>query len=90
MKVIINACFGGFGVSDEWAERLGDVADDIDELRYNAELIEAIENGEDVDGHCSNLKVFEIPADCTDYEINEYDGLESIICVIDGKIHHIY
>ena len=90
MKVIINVCYGNFGVSEEWARRLGTIAYNTKELRYNTELIEAIENGEDVNASYSRLKVVEIPANCTDYEIEEYDGCESIAYVVDGKIHHIY
>ena len=90
MKVIINVCYGGFGVSDEWAKHLGTLAYDTKRLRHNTELIEAIENGEDVNASYSRLKVVEIPANCTDYEIEEYDGCESVAYVVDGKIHHIY
>ena len=57
MKMIINTCFGGFGVR------------------------------EDVDGYCAELEVVEIPDGATDYYLNEYDGMESIIYVLDGKLH---
>ena len=43
-----------------------------------------------VSGLCARLKVVEIPDEATDWEIDEYDGSESIICVVDGKIRHIY
>jgi hypothetical protein len=33
--------------------------------------------------------VVEIPNEATDYEILEYDGLEEVVCVIDGKLHWI-
>lgn len=86
MKLIINACYGGFSVSKEWADRLGTYTHD-DDLRYNAELISAIEAGENVNGTCASLKVVELPDNCTDHYINEYDGVEDVIYVVDGKLH---
>jgi hypothetical protein len=86
MKLIINTCYGGFSVSKEWAERLGVDAYDSEELRYNAKLISAIEAGEDVNGTYAELKVVELPEDCTDYYVEEYDGAESVIYVVDGKL----
>ena len=59
-------------------------------LRCDAKLIKAVEaNAEAVNGPCAKLKVVEIPEEATDWEINEYDGLESITYVVDGKLHHI-
>ena len=46
-------------------------------------------DAEAVNGICAKLKVVEIPEEATDWEINEYDGLESITYVVDGKLHHI-
>lgn len=34
------------------------------------------------------LEVVEIPEEATDWEIDEYDGQESITYVVDGKIYH--
>ena len=47
-----------------------------------------IEAGEDISGDYAKLKVVEIPDNFTDYEINDYDGVETLIYVIDGKIYH--
>ena len=90
MKVIINVCFGGFGVKEEVEEKLGLTKMDEEEIRYNPELIALIESGEDVSDEFANLKVVELPDDCTDYYIDEYDGNESIIYVVDGKLHWAY
>lgn len=87
MKLIINGCYGGFGVKDEVMERLGLTSQDSEETRMNPELIALIESGEDVNDCCANLVVVELPDDCTDYYIDEYDGLESVIYVVDGKLH---
>ena len=87
MKLVINTRYGGFSVSKEWAERLGVYYHDEENLRYNAELISAIEAGEDVNGTFADLKVVELPENCTDHYVDEYDGLESVIYVVDGKLH---
>jgi hypothetical protein len=46
-------------------------------------------DAEAINGACAKLKVVEIPEEATDWELNEYDGLESITYVVDGKLHHI-
>ena len=63
MKLVINTCYGGFSVSQEWAERLGVHYHDEENLRYNAELISAIEAGKNVNGTFADLKVVELPDD---------------------------
>ena len=87
MKMIINTCIGGFGVREDVEKKLG--LDNLheDEIRTNPELIAMIEAGEDVNGHCAELEVVEIPDRATDYYLNEYDGMESLIYVLDGKLH---
>ena len=87
MKMIINACFGGFGVREDVEKKLGLDSMREDEIRTNPELIAMIEAGEDVDGYCAELKVVEIPDSATDYYLDEYDGAESIIYVLNGKLH---
>lgn len=91
MKIIINTCYGGFGVSEEWAKD-HNIKDryNSDILRHNTDLINAIEAGGKVNAPFSRLKVIEIPADSTYYEVEDYDGYEWIACVINGKIRHIY
>ena len=91
MKIVINSCFGGFGLSDFAVKALG--------LKYaysfidrtDPALIHIIEEfgPKACSGLCAELKVVEIPDNATDWEFDDYDGLENIICVVDGKIHHI-
>ena len=52
--------------------------------RTNSELIQFVEDWPTL---CGDLKVVIIPDSATDWEINEYDGLESVIYVEDGKIY---
>ena len=89
MKLVINKCYGGFGLSDWAMEQLGiNVYYDID--RTDSRLVELVENfPKKVDNFYSNLIVVSIPATSTDWEIDEYDGLETVIYVIDGKIRRV-
>ena len=87
MKIVLNKCYGGFGLDDELAEKY-----ELDEWsvdRTDEKLIELVEKyGEDAEGAHAKLKVVEIPDEATDWEIDEYDGYESVIYVVDGKIYH--
>lgn len=89
MKMIINDCFGGFGIRQEILEKfkltMYPEGDDI--VRTNPQLIKMIEAGEDISDDYASLKVVEIPDESTDYFLDEYDGLESIIYVLNGKLH---
>lgn len=85
MKFVLNKCFGGFGLSNWAKEQMGC----SEPYRDDPEFVSLIEEYSDkVSGSCAELKVIEIPDNTTDYEIDEYDGFESIIYVVDGKIHH--
>lgn len=90
MKIIINRRYGGFSISHEAAKEIGVGWVTGTDLRVNPELIKLIEDGKDCNGFCAKLKVVEIPSDATDYEIDDYDGMESIICVVNGKLVRIY
>ena len=90
MLYVINANYGGFSVPDEVMNTLGcgryafDYSDDI---RTNEVLIAWVRE------HCNNvgndLALINIPDNATDWELNEYDGLESITAVVNGKIVHL-
>lgn len=91
MRIVINTCFGGFHIPAELCETCGlSRYDDID--RSDSRLVDFVETHADADGrYCEDyavLVVVEIPDTCTDWEVSEYDGLESIIYVVDGKIRH--
>lgn len=87
MKIVLNKCYGGFGLDEKLAEQYGIDKWSVD--RSDALLVELVEKyGEDAGGSYSELEIVEIPDEATDWEINEYDGFESAIYVVDGKIHH--
>lgn len=124
MKVVINRCYGGFGLSDKAIMRYAELkgitlyadkhdgwntyytipvneANHIHEEcrekgnfneynnvyfstysigldRTDPVLIQVIEElGESANGMCAKLKIIEIPDDI-EWEVNEYDGMESI------------
>lgn len=82
MKVVINRCYGGFGLSEKAYEYLGIPWDGYGfkfrdgEDRENLKLVECVEKlGEDANGTFAELKVVDIPDD-VEYMIEEYDGIE--------------
>jgi len=82
MKIVINACFGGFGLSDEafelYLKKKGMERIDNDIPRDDLDLIKVVEElGDKANGCCAELKIVEIP-DNIKWEINEYDGSETI------------
>lgn len=85
MKFVLNKCFGGFRLSD-WAEEQMGCSEPE---RNDPKFVTLVTNHfTEVSGFCAALVVVEIPDDSTDYEIDEYDGYESITYVVDGKIYH--
>lgn len=87
MKMVVNKCYGGFGVSKAVAEFL-ELPYAFEADRYDVRLIDIIENNKmPFNGEFANLKVVEIPDCATDHYIEEYDGFEHVIYVLDGKIH---
>ena len=83
MKIVVNADFGGFGygVSKEYKECVFAYEND----RANSELVAFVENHPD---DCGDLAIMTIPDDATDWDIQEYDGNENLIYVVNGKIHY--
>lgn len=84
MEIVINVDYGGFGLSElaekEYAKRKG-----IEECPYcgdiprnDSDLIAVVRKfGEAANCRYSKLKIVEIP-DGVDWEIGEYDGLETV------------
>ena len=83
MKIVVNADYGGYGcgVAEEYEDFVGTHESD----RTNPELVAFVEEHPEA---CGDLIVVEIPDTATDWEMDEYDGWESIIYVVDGKICH--
>ena len=89
MKIVVNKCFGGFSVSEKVRDALGlnSVYGEID--RTDPKLIELVETlGDEANGRAARLRIVNIPDDSTDWEIDEYDGAERVLFVVNGKIGH--
>ena len=82
-KVVINNCFGGFGLSEKAYEVLGLEWDGFGYEfmrgdRTDVKLVAVVEQlGEAASGRHSRLKVVEIPDD-VEWHIAEYDGYEHV------------
>jgi len=80
MKIAINKCYGGFGLSEKAYEYLGIKWDNFG-CKYNYKrtdnlLIKCIEElGKKANGRYADLKIIEIPDD-VDFIIEDYDGME--------------
>ena len=87
MTLVLNRGWGGFSLPQDFCNTYGfSRYDDID--RDDPRLIDWVTDHLDHKGKCFDLACVEIPDNATDWELGEYDGWESIIYVVDGKIHH--
>jgi hypothetical protein len=83
MKVVINTCFGGFGLSLVALSRYNDLANTNVDYYYDIKrndpcLVQVVEElGKQANGDYTDLKIVDIP-DGISWYIQEYDGLESI------------
>lgn len=95
MKIVVNGYYGGFGVSKELLYRWNATHDEqmqygfeFQSKRDNPDFVALVEElGDRANDWASRLRVVEIPDGVTDYRINDYDGLESILYVLNGKIY---
>ena len=83
-KVVLNGCFGGYGLSKEAYDFLGIPWDgygyDFIDDRENPKLIECVETlGEKASGYYAGLYVEEYDDYNYTYTIDEYDGSESLV-----------
>jgi hypothetical protein len=85
-KIVINCCYGGFGLSEEGLKmykKLKGLPENSnlydDEIpRYDKDLVKVVEIlGEKADSNYAKLEIVTIKG--IKYNINEYDGFESII-----------
>jgi hypothetical protein len=83
IKIVINNCHGGFGLSDEAHNRFRENKGITDPYHFagdiprdDPDLIRIVEEmGEEANGECAKLKIVEIPDDVNWY-VEEYDGCE--------------
>ena len=83
MKIVINSCYGGFGLSDKALELYNTLANaDVQYAggleRNDPVLVHVVETlGDKANGRFAKLRIVEIP-DNVNWVISEYDGNESI------------
>ena len=83
IKIVINKCFGGFGLSEEAIAKYNTAKGTsgisiYDIERDDPELIAVVEElGQTAGGRYAELIIIEIP-DGVEYTIEDYDGIESI------------
>ena len=81
MKIVINSCYGGFGLSNEAEKYLGGYewgTYEYGKNRNDPNLVRCVEElGPKASGMLSSLKVVEIP-DGIEWDIKEYDGMKHV------------
>ena len=88
-KLVINTCYGGFGLSERALKALAIIKGMADESpehlrvwqygipRYDHDLVEVVELlGAEASGDSANLEIVTI--ECNHFRIKEYDGYERV------------
>lgn len=96
MKIVVNRCYGGFHLSNKAKNKLAKAVGVktvdlwVEDYREHPALVAIVEEMgvKAYDASVSELKIVEIPDNATDWELDECDGFEDVIYVVDGKIHH--
>lgn len=86
-QILVNKCYGGYSLSDEAIEALGNIDCRYD--RTNPEILRIFDEmgSEAFGGDYAKIKKVTLPEETTDWKMFDYDGVETIIYVVDGKIH---
>jgi hypothetical protein len=86
MTIILNCGYGIFALPDDFCAEHGlKRYDDID--RTDKRLVDyVINHGGEVKFNNTDLVAVNVPDNATDWCIQEYDGAEDVICVVNGKI----
>ena len=79
MKIVINVCFGGFGLSQKAKDLYGIKDRSVYTIdRTDPKLVEVVEQlGAEAGDSMAKLKVVEIP-DGIEWEVVDYDGWERV------------
>lgn len=85
MKLVINTEYGGFSIPEPFCKKYG--LSPYDHITRNDERLVNFVGEDGYEIWLGFLEVVEIPDNATDYFIDEYDGLERVIYVVDGKLH---
>ena len=95
MKIVVNKCEDGFWLSEKAENMLAKMTNMnvydfwAKKYRNHPALITVVEKlSKESYDEVSDLAIVEIPDTATDWDICIYDGIEEVIYVLDGKIHH--
>lgn len=82
MKIVVNTDYGGFSLGcPEWVWDYSSI-----DKRTAPKLVNFVEKHPD---SCGDLKVKTIPDEATDWDLFDYDGHETVVYVLDGKLHYV-
>ena len=87
-KILVNISFGGFGLKDEYFYDFMTRTNGLGDIREDEKLIALVEQGVAIGDSYAEIGIAEIPDNATDYVIEEYDGEETVLYVVDGKIRY--
>lgn len=94
VDILLNRCFGAFQLSKEAEEKVNyinkpEYSQCKEIWRTDPDIIAIFDSmGSDkFSGSCSKIEKITLPDGITDLMINEYDGVETVIYVLEGKIH---
>lgn len=95
MKIVINDKFGGFSLPDGFIEEHNLSWAEIEDYEWGdyypgykkracPKLVQYLEEHPN---ECGSLVIIEIPDETTDWTVSDYDGLETLHYVVDGKLY---
>ena len=88
MKLVLNKTYGAFKMPPEIMEKYGYECPYDPIARDNPDLIEYVERyGYECRG--TVLRVVIISDEATDFEMIDYDGVESVVYIVDGKLRWV-
>ena len=91
MEIVVNRCYGGYGLSDKAAKMMGyeDTFEAEEVKRDDPTLVATVRylGSDKASGGYSELQIVKIPDEATDWMVDEYDGFETVFYVVNGKIH---
>lgn len=87
MKLVLNQNYGRFNPPKDFCEQRGYSTPYPSIERDDPDMVAWVESHAGPNGKYGDLGVVTIPDNSTDWDIIEYDGWESIVYVIDGRLH---